>query len=83
MESMDLQHWLGRATRAIQDWADTFGPYRPHPSLQVDDERFAEAFALFTGRLKDNYPFCQPHYAGQMLKPTHPPWPWSAISRRC
>ncbi|MFF5359953.1 pyridoxal phosphate-dependent decarboxylase family protein [Streptomyces scabiei] len=69
---MDLQHWLGRATRAIQDWADTFGSYQPHPSLQVDDERFAETFALFTGRLKDNYPFFHPHYAGQMLKPPHP-----------
>ncbi|MGI5456433.1 pyridoxal phosphate-dependent decarboxylase family protein [Streptomyces sp. CA-249302] len=69
---MDLQHWLGRATRAIQDWADTFGPYEPHPSLQVDDRQFAAAFEEFTGRLKDNYPFFHPHYAGQMLKPPHP-----------
>ncbi|GAB2958744.1 aminotransferase class V-fold PLP-dependent enzyme [Streptomyces pseudoechinosporeus] len=69
---MDLQHWLGRATHAIQDWADTFGPYQPHPSLQVDDDRFAAAFEEFTGRLKDNYPFFHPNYAGQMLKPPHP-----------
>ncbi|MFF8427089.1 pyridoxal phosphate-dependent decarboxylase family protein [Streptomyces sp. NPDC016566] len=69
---MDLQHWLGRATHAIQDWADGFGPYRTHPSLQVDDDRFAAAFEEFTGRLKDNYPFFHPHYAGQMLKPPHP-----------
>ncbi|MCZ0984719.1 pyridoxal phosphate-dependent decarboxylase family protein [Streptomyces diastatochromogenes] len=69
---MDLQHWLGRATHAIQDWADTFGAYQPHPSLQVDDDRFAAAFEEFTGRLKDNYPFFHPHYAGQMLKPPHP-----------
>ncbi|MGV4987095.1 pyridoxal phosphate-dependent decarboxylase family protein [Streptomyces sp. NRAIS3] len=69
---MDLQHWLGRATHAIQDWAAGFGPYEPHPSLQVDDDRFAAAFEEFTGRLKDNYPFFHPHYAGQMLKPPHP-----------
>ncbi|WP_180687402.1 pyridoxal phosphate-dependent decarboxylase family protein [Streptomyces gossypiisoli] len=69
---MDLQHWLGRATRAIQDWADTFGPYQPHPSLQVDDDRFATAFEEFTGRLRENYPFFHPNYAGQMLKPPHP-----------
>ncbi|MET9833370.1 aminotransferase class I/II-fold pyridoxal phosphate-dependent enzyme [Streptomyces sp. NPDC006385] len=69
---MDLQHWLARATHAIQDWADTFGTYEPHPSLLVDDERFAAAFTEFTGRLKDNYPFFHPHYAGQMLKPPHP-----------
>lgn len=69
---MDLQHWLGRATQAIQDWTDTFDPYRPHPSLGVDDDRFASVFAGFTERLKDNYPFFHPHYAGQMLKPPHP-----------
>ncbi|MFE6821963.1 pyridoxal phosphate-dependent decarboxylase family protein [Streptomyces sp. NPDC057690] len=69
---MDLQHWLGRATHAIQDWAGTFGPYQLHPSLQVDHDRFAGAFEEFTGRLKDNYPFFHPRYAGQMLKPPHP-----------
>ncbi|RPF31469.1 aminotransferase class I/II-fold pyridoxal phosphate-dependent enzyme [Streptomyces sp. TLI_185] len=69
---MDLQHWLGRATHAIQDWTEAFGPYQRHPSLQVDDDRFASVFAGFTERLKDNYPFFHPHYAGQMLKPPHP-----------
>lgn len=69
---MDLKHWLGRAADAIQEWADGFGPWQPHPSLQVDDDRFAAAFQEFTGRLGDNYPFFHPHYAGQMLKPPHP-----------
>ncbi|MFJ9543115.1 pyridoxal phosphate-dependent decarboxylase family protein [Streptomyces sp. NPDC101225] len=69
---MDLQHWLGRATEAVEDWADTFGPYRTHPSLAVDDARFASAYAEFTERLVDNYPFFHPRYAGQMLKPPHP-----------
>ncbi|MFD8813527.1 pyridoxal phosphate-dependent decarboxylase family protein, partial [Streptomyces sp. NPDC059627] len=69
---MDLQRWLGRATDAIQEWADTFGPYRRHPSLDVTDDRFAPVFAEFTDRLRDNYPFFHPHYAGQMLKPPHP-----------
>lgn len=69
---MDLNHWLGRATEAVQEWADTFAPYQPHPSLHIDDDRFAAAFQEFTGRLGDNYPFFHPHYAGQMLKPPHP-----------
>ncbi|MFF4800579.1 pyridoxal phosphate-dependent decarboxylase family protein [Streptomyces sp. NPDC001351] len=69
---MDLQYWLGRATHAIQSWADTFGPHQPHASLQVDDDRFASVFAGFTERLTDNYPFFHPRYAGQMLKPPHP-----------
>ena len=70
---MDLQHWLGRAAHAIQDWTEAFGPYQRHPSLQVDDDRFASVFAGFTERLKDNYPFFHPHYAGQMLSPRTPP----------
>jgi glutamate/tyrosine decarboxylase-like PLP-dependent enzyme len=69
---VDLQHWLGRAAGAIQEWADGFGPYATHPSLLVEDGSFAAAFEEFTGRLKDNYPFFHPHYAGQMLKPPHP-----------
>ncbi|MFB7338138.1 pyridoxal phosphate-dependent decarboxylase family protein [Streptomyces adustus] len=69
---MDLQHWLGRATEAVQDWADTFGTFEPHAALEVDDDRFGSAFEEFTGRLRDNYPFFHPHYAGQMLKPPHP-----------
>ena len=43
-----------------------------HPSLLVSDERFAAAFGELTGRLRDNYPFFHPSYAGQMLKPPHP-----------
>ncbi|MEU5771362.1 aminotransferase class V-fold PLP-dependent enzyme [Streptomyces asoensis] len=69
---MDLQHWLGRAAHAVQDWADTFGPFTTHPSLAVDDDRFADAFERFTERLEGNYPFFHPRYAGQMLKPPHP-----------
>ncbi|MGW4205264.1 pyridoxal phosphate-dependent decarboxylase family protein [Streptomyces sp. NPDC004726] len=69
---MDLQHWLGEAARSHERWAAGFGPYETHPSLAVDDQRFAEVFGEFTERLKDNYPFFHPRYAGQMLKPPHP-----------
>ncbi|MFF0448150.1 pyridoxal phosphate-dependent decarboxylase family protein [Streptomyces sp. NPDC004609] len=69
---MDLQHWLREAARSQQRWAADFGPYGTHPSLAVDDTRFAEVFGEFTERLKDNYPFFHPRYAGQMLKPPHP-----------
>ncbi|SPF04083.1 pyridoxal phosphate-dependent decarboxylase family protein [Streptomyces sp. MA5143a] len=69
---MDLKHWLGRADDTIQKWAGTFGPYEPHPSLHVDDDTFGAVFDEFTTRLRDNYPFFHPSYAGQMLKPPHP-----------
>ena len=69
---MDLNRWLGEATRAIEGWSAGFGPYQPHPALDIPDDTFAGAFAEFTDRLRDNYPFFHPSYAGQMLKPPHP-----------
>jgi tyrosine decarboxylase / aspartate 1-decarboxylase len=35
-------------------------------------ERIAEVLAEATGKLRDNYPYFHPLYAGQMLKPPHP-----------
>ena len=69
---MDLQRWLSEGLAAVGDWEQSFGPYQPHESLQVSDERLAEVFGEFAGRLPDNYPFFHPAYAGQMLKPPHP-----------
>jgi glutamate/tyrosine decarboxylase-like PLP-dependent enzyme len=69
---MDLQDWLGRAVSAVQGWEATFAPFGRHPSLEISDERFAAAFATFTQRLRENYPYFHPSYAGQMLKPPHP-----------
>ncbi|HEY1323864.1 MAG TPA: aspartate aminotransferase family protein, partial [Streptosporangiaceae bacterium] len=69
---MDLQDWLSRAAAAIADWEATFPPFARHPSLEVSDERFAAAFAIFAERLYGNYPYFHPSYAGQMLKPPHP-----------
>ena len=69
---MDLQGWLGSAVKAIEEWQDGFGPFETDPSMLVSDERFASAFAELTGRLRGNYPFFHPSYAGQMLKPAHP-----------
>jgi glutamate/tyrosine decarboxylase-like PLP-dependent enzyme len=69
---MDLERWLSGAVAAIAEWQDGFGPYEADPSLLVSDERFASAFGALTGRLRENYPFFHPSYAGQMLKPPHP-----------
>ena len=69
---MDLQRWLGSAVEAIEEWQDGFGPFEADPSLRISDERFASAFGELAGRLRNNYPFFHPSYAGQMLKPPHP-----------
>ncbi|GGO95712.1 pyridoxal phosphate-dependent decarboxylase family protein [Wenjunlia tyrosinilytica] len=69
---MDLLRWLEEAVTSNRDWSNGFGPFDEHPALSVDDTRFATAFGALTERLKDNYPFFHPRYAGQMLKPPHP-----------
>ena len=69
---MDLRHWLNSGLDAIEAWQDRFAPFEPDASLDISDERFASAFTDLTERLRDNYPFFHPFYAGQMLKPPHP-----------
>jgi len=69
---MDLQRWLGDAVAAIAEWQEGFGPFETDPSMLVSDERFASVFAGLAARLRGNYPFFHPSYAGQMLKPAHP-----------
>jgi glutamate/tyrosine decarboxylase-like PLP-dependent enzyme len=69
---MDLHGWVTRAVRAVQDWEASFGPFQRHPSLELSEERFAAAFEAFAERLRDNYPYFHPRYAGQMIKPPHP-----------
>ncbi len=69
---MDLRDWVTRAVDAVQSWESGYGEFSRHPSLAVDPERFGAAFGELTGRLRDNYPYFHPYYAGQMLKPPHP-----------
>ncbi|MFF0413582.1 pyridoxal phosphate-dependent decarboxylase family protein [Kitasatospora sp. NPDC004745] len=69
---MDLRYWLPRAAEVAERWGERFGPFRPHPSHQVEDADFAVAFERFAKRLEHNYPFFHPRYAGQMVKPPHP-----------
>ncbi len=69
---MDLRHWLSSGVDAIEAWQDGFAPVEADASVDISDERFAGAFTELTERLRDNYPFFHPSYAGQMLKPPHP-----------
>jgi glutamate/tyrosine decarboxylase-like PLP-dependent enzyme len=69
---MDVRRWLIDGVDAVEKWQAGFGPFDRHPSLEVSEERFASAFGELTERLRENYPFFHPSYAGQMLKPAHP-----------
>jgi glutamate/tyrosine decarboxylase-like PLP-dependent enzyme len=69
---VDLSGWLQRAVEGNATWADEFGSFESHPSMEVSEAAFGAAFDELQTRLKDNYPFFHPRYAGQMLKPPHP-----------
>jgi glutamate/tyrosine decarboxylase-like PLP-dependent enzyme len=69
---MNRKDWLARAASAIDRWEASFPGFSAHPSLEISEERFAAVFDVFAGRLRENYPYFHPSYAGQMLKPPHP-----------
>jgi glutamate/tyrosine decarboxylase-like PLP-dependent enzyme len=69
---MDALELVQRALRAVEGWEAEWGPYDAHPAADVAAARLEEALAEYTERLRGNYPFFHPRYAGQMLKPPHP-----------
>ena len=67
-----MDRWIKEALAGHERWRGEYPPFEPHPALDVPEERMESAFAALTERLRDNYPFFHPRYAGQMLKPPHP-----------
>lgn len=69
---MDTGFLIDRAVAEIRAWESSWGSYDRHPAIEVPADRAAEALKGYTDRLRENYPFFHPRYAGQMLKPPHP-----------
>ncbi|HEV2872355.1 MAG TPA: aminotransferase class I/II-fold pyridoxal phosphate-dependent enzyme [Actinomycetota bacterium] len=69
---MDLGAYLEAARAFDGSFRGRWEPVPAAPAAGVDTERLAAAWAEYTERLQDNYPFFHPRYAGQMLKPPHP-----------
>jgi len=69
---MDLEAWLSRAERYVRSWESSWGAFDRHSAVEVPDSEMRAAFGALMERLKGNYPFFHPRYAGQMLKPPHP-----------
>lgn len=68
----ELAELLVASTEAIGSWSASFGEYLPHPALDVPLSLVQDRVGELHERLRDNYPFFHPRYAGQMLKPPHP-----------
>ncbi|WP_421773656.1 pyridoxal phosphate-dependent decarboxylase family protein [Gracilimonas sp.] len=73
------QKTLGRALEQLSEWKASFGDWEQDSTLSVSEEKEQEVFTRLVQRLKCNFPFHHPIYAGQMLKPPHP-LTWAAYS---
>jgi glutamate/tyrosine decarboxylase-like PLP-dependent enzyme len=57
---------------AIAAWESQWPAFAPDETVQLPAGRAEQVLAELAERLRDNYPFFHPSYAGQMLKPPHP-----------
>jgi glutamate/tyrosine decarboxylase-like PLP-dependent enzyme len=62
----------GRLAKATEKLAQGFAALPEFSHREPGTLRIEEVLALTAERLRDNYPYFHPLYAGQMLKPPHP-----------
>ena len=62
---------LALLSKALLDLENGFSAL-PAYTPSIDMKRVEEVLGQVSERLKDNYPYFHPMYAGQMLKPPHP-----------
>lgn len=65
----DSLDWLETVLPVL---AEGFSSLPPGPSPQLDQAAMVEVLRETAIRLRQNYPYFHPLYAGQMLKPPHP-----------
>ncbi len=56
---------------SVKAWEAKWPSFKPDETLSVPLDRSEAVLAELAERLRDNYPFFHPSYAGQMLKPPH------------
>ena len=66
------QDGLPAFLEAVKKLDAGFSELQAYESVAPGIERLAEVLEAAAERLKDNYPYFHPLYAGQMLKPPHP-----------
>lgn len=72
MNEADYRALLARALDGVARWEASFPAFAADASADVPLDRCAAVIDELVDRLRDNYPFFHPSYAGQMLKPPHP-----------
>jgi glutamate/tyrosine decarboxylase-like PLP-dependent enzyme len=61
-----------KLVKELDAWRESFGAEEQSKSGHLEPEKIAQAAEKLADRLRGNYPFHHPQYAGQMLKPPHP-----------
>jgi len=67
----EISHFLSALRAAEQCLDQGFRDLPPWPAVELDEQATAILHETAT-RLRENYPYWHPLYAGQMLKPPHP-----------
>ncbi|HKJ45895.1 MAG TPA: hypothetical protein VJ991_08720, partial [Balneolales bacterium] len=63
MEASTLKLLLDKL-KDLEDWRNSFGPYSLDKSQKIDQDKITSVFTELVDRLKGNYPFHHPQYAG-------------------
>jgi glutamate/tyrosine decarboxylase-like PLP-dependent enzyme len=72
MNEREFRALLERGMDGIAAWEASWPAFTPDSSLAIPFGQAAAAIDALAERLRENYPFFHPDYAGQMLKPPHP-----------
>lgn len=72
MGEAEFRALLDRAMDGVAAWESEFGAFDAASTLEVPQAKAAAVIDELIERLRDNYPFFHPSYAGQMLRPPHP-----------
>ena len=72
MDDARFRGLLARGLDGIAAWEHGWRPFETATVSDVDAATAEAAIDALVERLRDNYPFFHPDYAGQMLKPPHP-----------
>jgi glutamate/tyrosine decarboxylase-like PLP-dependent enzyme len=72
MDDSQFRGLLARGLDGIAAWERGWRPFEMAAVSDIDAATAEAAIDALVERLRDNYPFFHPDYAGQMLKPPHP-----------
>lgn len=71
MDRREFLTHLDAVLGALDDWRAGWEPFAEDPTLRLPDATIAAVLERLSTRLRENYPYHHPRYAGQMLKPPH------------